>query len=70
MATVIGMYSLRYDSLLDSLLCGDTVITGWLRVNIWDNTFTLHLGQKDRTAPRFAHSRVRECGTSGHAAAH
>ena len=34
------------------------------------NTFALPMGQKDRTAPRFAHSRVRECGTSGHAAAH
>ena len=33
-------------------------------------TFALQIGQKDRTAPRFAHSRVRECGTSGHAAAH
>ena len=35
----------------------------------WDIYVTSLMGQKDRMAPRFAHWRVRERGTSGHAAA-
>ena len=40
-----------------------------LGVRIYD-TFALHIAQKDRTDPSVGRSRVRERGTSGHAAAH
>ena len=37
---------------------------------LYTSTFALHCAQKDRTDPSVDRSRVRECGTSGHAAAH
>ena len=55
----------RYEETRDAIVAAGGVnpIVALLRSSPRLQIFTLNLGQKDRTAPRFAHSRVRECGT-------
>ena len=47
----------------------NSIGVGWLREYMGHSRY-IWLKKIGRLAPRFAHSRVRECGTSGHAAAH
>ena len=46
------------------------VMRGSLREYIGHLRYRLRKNEKDRTDPSVGRSRVRECGTSGHAAAH